>query len=117
MILVVGGQGSGKREFVRGLGYADVDMAESLSGREPVLVDLHRVLRDDNLVPDAVATEVAGKKVIVCNEVGCGVVPMDASERAWRDRVGRTCARIAGQADTVVRMCCGIPHYLKGGPK
>lgn len=117
MILVVGGQGSGKCGFVRDLGFDDADMTASLTGAEPVLVDLHQILRDDGLVPDAVAEAAADKKVVVCNEVGCGVVPMTASERAWRDRVGRTCARIAVRADTVVRMCCGIPQYLKGRPK
>ena len=25
--------------------------------------------------------------IIVCNELGCGVVPMDAFDRAWRDKV------------------------------
>lgn len=113
MILVVGGQGSGKRDFVRALGYQDDDMSDSLAGTEPVLVDLHILLKDLSLVSEEAFADLLGKAVVVCNEVGCGVVPMEASDRAWRDRVGRTCARLARDATRVVRMCCGIPADLK----
>ena len=52
--------------------------------------------------------------ILLCDEVGCGVVPMDPEDRAWRERVGRTCCALAERADTVVRLCCGIPTLLKG---
>ena len=48
-------------------------------------------------------------------EVGMGVVPMDAGERIWRERVGRTCSMLASQATRVVRMVCGIPTIIKDG--
>ena len=44
-----------------------------------------------------------------------GVVPMDAGERIWRERVGRTCSMLASQATRVVRMVCGIPTIIKDG--
>jgi adenosylcobinamide kinase/adenosylcobinamide-phosphate guanylyltransferase len=44
-----------------------------------------------------------------------GVVPMDAWERIWRERVGRTCGKLASQATRVVRMVCGIPTIIKDG--
>ena len=52
--------------------------------------------------------------VILCDEVGCGVVPMDSADRAWRERVGRTCCALAERADKVVRLYCGIPSMIKG---
>ena len=55
--------------------------------------------------------------VILCNEVGSGVVPMDRDDRAWRERVGRTCCTLAERADCVIRMYCGIPSILKGEPE
>lgn len=115
MILVVGGQGSGKRDYVRSLGFDDADMSGSPHDG-PVLVDLHLLLRDGDFLSDAVFDALLEKQVVVCNEVGCGVVPMAAEERAWRDRVGRTCARLAVKASRVVRMCCGIPQFLKDEP-
>ena len=55
--------------------------------------------------------------VILCDEVGCGVVPMEKKERDWRERVGRTCCVLAEQAERVERLFCGIPTVLKGdGP-
>ena len=35
---------------------------------------------------------------VICDEVGCGVVPMEKKERDWRERVGRTCCALAERA-------------------
>ena len=32
---------------------------------------------------------------VICDEVGCGVVPVNAEERFWRDAVGRAGCRAA----------------------
>ena len=50
---------------------------------------------------------------IVCDEVGSGVVPMEKTDRLWRERVGRTCCDLAEKADTVVRVFCGIGQVIK----
>lgn len=54
---------------------------------------------------------------IVSNEIGYGVVPIDAQERAWRETTGRICCRIAEISDTVVRVAAGIPMVIKGSAK
>ena len=115
MILIIGGQGAGKRRHVLELGYGEDDIAAAVLDSRPVLADLHLLLMEDAGIADCRFEELLRKEVIVCNEVGCGVVPMDAAERAWRDLVGRTCARLAARADRVVRLCCGIPVCIKGG--
>jgi adenosylcobinamide kinase/adenosylcobinamide-phosphate guanylyltransferase len=51
--------------------------------------------------------------VIVANEVGAGIVPMEASERAFREAVGRALCVIAQASDTVVRVVCGIGARIK----
>ena len=51
--------------------------------------------------------------VVICDEVGCGVVPMDREERAWREQVGRTCCRLAERAAAVYRVTCGLGVRLK----
>lgn len=104
MILIVGGQGTGKREYARSLGFAD---------DASVLADLHLFLRDNPADPEALLPDLLRKQVIICNEIGCGIVPMDEAERAWRDRVGRMCALLAKRAEKVVRLCCGIPMVIK----
>ncbi|SFR66940.1 bifunctional adenosylcobinamide kinase/adenosylcobinamide-phosphate guanylyltransferase [[Clostridium] aminophilum] len=51
-------------------------------------------------------------RVITADEIGCGVVPMSRREREYRDTYGRICQKIAKQADTVIRVVCGIPTVI-----
>lgn len=51
--------------------------------------------------------------VVVSDEVGYGIVPMKAEERAWREACGRVCTVLAQKADEVVRVCCGIGRRIK----
>ena len=51
--------------------------------------------------------------VIVSNEVGAGIVPMEASERAFREAVGRALCVIAQASDEVTRVVCGIGVRIK----
>lgn len=116
MVVVVGGRASGKRTYVTSLGYADADMADGVLDERPVLLNLQDYIakRQDDLSPEEIAESLAGKEVVVCCEIGNGVVPLDATERALREQVGRTVNILAESADSVVRMVCGIPVVLKG---
>lgn len=51
--------------------------------------------------------------VVVTREVGCGLVPMDARDRLWREQVGRLSCRLAKQAAEVYRICCGQAQKIK----
>lgn len=51
--------------------------------------------------------------IIICDEIGLGVVPLDAFDRQWRDCVGRSLCRIAAKATDVERIICGIGMKLK----
>jgi adenosylcobinamide kinase/adenosylcobinamide-phosphate guanylyltransferase len=51
---------------------------------------------------------------IVTNEVGYGIVPMDAKERAWREACGRVCTVLAAKSEEVIRISCGIGQMIKG---
>lgn len=113
MILVIGGIASGKRSYVRTRGYDDSQMSSDLLCNAPVLLDLDGLLRKGPLTGDA-WERLLHKQVVCCCEVGQGVVPIDADERAWRELVGRTCSQLATAAQEVIRMVCGIPVVLKG---
>ena len=51
--------------------------------------------------------------IIICDEIGCGLIPMDAFERQYRDIVGRCMCELTKQAKEVVRITCGLPTWMK----
>ena len=115
MILVVGGLGAGKRNYVETtLGFSQGEMACGVLDERPVLLDLQEMIRTAGEFPEDWLAPLLAKQVVVCCEVGCGVVPIDPAERRWRDDVGRVCARLATKADVVVRVVCGLPQVIKG---
>ena len=114
MVLIVGGAAQGKREFARReLGVAA--WSDGVIGAENCSDGLHRALRHqpeaEALLERWLAEHPDG--VIICDEVGCGVVPMDREERAWREHVGRACCRLAERAAAVYRVNCGLGVRLK----
>ena len=120
MILVVGGVGQGKLDWaLKMTGLTMDDVSGTPDGGKPILNGLAQWLKKTE-EPMPILEELlreCPQVVILCDEVGCGVVPMDREDRAWRERVGRTCCALAEQADCVVRLYCGIPSILKGEPK
>jgi adenosylcobinamide kinase/adenosylcobinamide-phosphate guanylyltransferase len=52
--------------------------------------------------------------IIVSNEVGMGIVPVDPLSRRFRDLSGMANQRIAGEADEVIFMVSGMSLFLKG---
>ncbi len=53
--------------------------------------------------------------VIVTDEIGSGVVPLEPEERRYREAVGRVCTDLAARADRVDRVVCGIGTVIKSG--
>ena len=51
--------------------------------------------------------------ILVCDEVGCGIVPMEAFEREYRESVGRICCVLAQRAEQVIRVCCGLGTVIR----
>jgi len=52
-------------------------------------------------------------KIVICNDISCGVVPLDPVLRKWREAVGRSLAVLSCTSDEVVRLFCGIPTRIK----
>lgn len=53
--------------------------------------------------------------IIITDETGCGIVPIDAFEREWREVTGRLCCILAQRASRVERVFCGIATVIKEG--
>ena len=107
MILIVGGLAAGKRAYARDvLGYGPADFTTDSQTPAPVLSDLQNL-------PEAKLEDLLQKEVIICNEVGCGLVPIQAEERQRREAVGRLCCQLAERAEAVYRISCGLAIRLK----
>lgn len=109
MRLIIGGRGQGKLAYALSLGYGPQDVAESLPTDKPILYGLQNLTREN---PGLTAAEIPDC-IVICDELGCGVVPMDPEDRAWRERTGRLCCELAKRADHVDRVFCGIAMRLK----
>lgn len=53
------------------------------------------------------------RTVLVANEVGLGIVPDNATARAFRDHAGRLNQAVAAAAEQVVFVAAGLPLTLK----
>jgi adenosylcobinamide kinase/adenosylcobinamide-phosphate guanylyltransferase len=108
MVLVLGGYANGKLEFAReNLGVTEwsdgsldspccVYNLQDMAWEDGFLERLEEYVGSN---PDA---------VVICCEVGGGVVPVDARERQYREDVGHACRMLAKRADRVYRVLCGI---------
>lgn len=52
-------------------------------------------------------------KIIICDDISQGVVPLDPKERAWREMTGRCMIYLGQEADEVIRVFCGIGNQVK----
>jgi adenosyl cobinamide kinase/adenosyl cobinamide phosphate guanylyltransferase len=55
--------------------------------------------------------------VVICDDISCGVVPIDPVMRRWREAVGRALAKLSQESAEVIRMFCGIPTVIKSENK
>ena len=51
--------------------------------------------------------------ILICQDLFCGVVPVDPLQRQWRHETGLLCRFLAGQAGQVSRIFCGLEQRLK----
>lgn len=108
MIFVIGPLFAGKREYIR----RALKLTQAELERDAVW-DVQELAAD---APDlsVLADELARNQIVIATEVGGGVVPIEAEERRRREAAGRLDCLLALRADTVIRVCCGLPQCLKG---
>ncbi|MEI3187296.1 MAG: bifunctional adenosylcobinamide kinase/adenosylcobinamide-phosphate guanylyltransferase [Lachnospiraceae bacterium] len=52
-------------------------------------------------------------EIVTIDEVGCGIVPIDAFEREYRDEAGVAGQLFASHADQAFRTICAIPQRIR----
>ncbi|MEG0829447.1 MAG: bifunctional adenosylcobinamide kinase/adenosylcobinamide-phosphate guanylyltransferase [Anaerovoracaceae bacterium] len=52
-------------------------------------------------------------KIIVCNDISQGIVPMNKEQRALREMTGRAMVYLGKEADSAIRIFCGLAQKVK----
>ena len=106
MILIVGGLGAGKRDFARReLGVREEELSPVLGPGTQVLYDLQAL----DPLPDL--EELMGLRAVICNEVGCGLVPHPGGGTAAAGGGGPPLLPAGGEGRG------GVPDLLRAGYK
>ena len=108
MVFVTGPLYSGKKTFVKEWMHWD----EKALAQHAVWDVQELAAGHDDL--EQLAEELSQKQVVMATEVGGGIVPATAQERAAREAAGRLSCLLAKKSDTVIRVFCGIPTVIKG---
>ena len=122
--LVTGGAYQGKRRYAQevypGLEWADgaecpLSAAGSCGAMENFHLFVKRWLQAGRTKEELLQElfEKNGNIVIVCDEIGCGLVPVDAFEREYRETAGRVCTELGRHAVRVDRVVCGIGMRIR----
>lgn len=121
MILIFGGAFQGKLEYAKE--NFNVKSVVSCSGEPDFSADIICSLEKFVLKCVREGREAADffrenrekwqDKVLIMTDVSQGIVPMDAELRAFREMNGRLMLYLAGEADEVIRVFCGIGKKVK----
>lgn len=128
MILIIGGAFQGKKEYAKKtFGLKEEEFADGACCGEEELYQAKAVLHLHEFVRRSLkegrdiggmAERILQKNpsvILLCNELGSGVVPVEAFDREWREATGRLCCRLAAEAEEVHRVVCGIGMVIKHG--
>ena len=128
MKLIIGGTFQGKTAFAcRQTGISLEQAADGMTCEYdaiyhvPMIYHFHEYVKrrmQDGLEYKNLPAEILKKNpqlVIVSNELGYGVVPIEAFDRRYREDTGRICCELAAASEEVWRVYCGIGTPIKGG--
>ena len=123
MILIIGGAYQGKTEYAKemyGVNPERIYDAEIPKKTEGLFIidHLHEYIKKQMKEGKDPETELLELKdlpgcILISNEIGNGIVPMDPFEREYRERTGRILIKLAKEAKEVIRVSCGIGQKLK----
>ena len=125
MIFIIGGAYQGKLEYAKNkFGLNETDIFECSSEGQ---IDFSRkcIYASEEFAMSCVKSGKDAVKVfcdnrakwkdsiIIMRDIFCGVVPMGAENRAWREMAGRLAGYLSNEAEKVIRIFCGLEQILK----
>lgn len=124
MVLIIGGAYQGKLDFA--MAEFGVTAAEVFTCKDTQIDFSKRCVRNlevfsracaqagieprDYLEANRAAWE---NSIFICRDISCGVVPMGAENRLWRQKNGAMVQYLSREADRVSRIFCGLEQRLK----
>ena len=126
MVLIYAGAYQGKLDFARknfgikeeDICYCNSDM-ESIDFGKKVIYGLEKFIYGYEKRGQSADEYIRAQlplmkdKIIICEDISRGLVPMDKLERAWRETNGRVVNAVAAEADEVYTIFCGIESRIK----
>ena len=120
MILIIGGAYQGKLTFAKetfGITDADVYICSEdeidFSKRCIYQIEEFNACNEDPIGYFETHREDWQDSILVLQDIFCGVVPMGAENREWRQRTGRLAQYLSKEATQVSRIFCGLEQRLK----
>ena len=123
-ILIIGGAYQGKLAYVNTIYKGEIlsgqNIDEEVFMQASCINELHlfvKKLLNDGVAPDDITNFIIANteaKIIICDDICSGIVPIDETENQWRETTGRLLCDLSKKVDTVIRMQCGIPQTIKG---
>ena len=127
MKLVIGGTAQGKLEYVLLKHDVQKNMVwdgvlpndRELNGNIVIINHLHQWIKNCMVSGGCPEDEIMSfldcneDCIIICDEIGNGIVPIDPFERQYRERTGRLLVQLAMRAEEVERIICGIGQKIK----
>lgn len=125
MVLIFGGAYQGKLDFaMKKFNIKDTDIFTCTEDSFP---DFSKKIIDraelfflkcvkDGIEPRDILCEninMLQDKIVIARDISQGIVPIDSVQRAWREASGRAMMYLAGEAEEVYRLFCGLSEKLK----
>ena len=86
-----------------------------IAAKEYIHQYIERKIKEGEPIDD-LAEELIRKNpelILITDEIGYGIVPVDRMEREYREQTGRVCTRLAAYSEKVYRVMCGIGQVIK----
>ena len=120
MILIIGGAYQGKLDFAKEtFGITDADVftctADEIDFSKQCIYKIENFVYESQDPVSYFQTHLEEWKdsVLILQDIFCGVVPMGAENRSWRQRTGRLAQYLSKEATQVSRIFCGLEQRLK----
>ena len=120
MILIIGGTCQGKLDFAKET-FAITDRDVYICDSDRIDFSKRCIYKIEEFTynyPDPIGyfqshREQWDDSILILQDIFCGVVPMGAENRAWRQRTGRLSQYLSREATQVSRIFCGLEQRLK----